>query len=48
MENALRTLEDVPLKGLNLRLEKVGIFGIYGVLFGTLGLYHVGLKILCS
>ncbi len=23
MENALRTLEEVPLKGLNLRLEKV-------------------------
>jgi hypothetical protein len=23
MENALRTLEDVPLKGLTLRLEKV-------------------------
>lgn len=32
MEAALRTLEDIPLKGLNLRLQKVEPFLI--VVFG--------------
>ena len=37
MENALRTLEDIPLKGLDLKLEKVHYLTTIQVLLLILG-----------
>ncbi len=43
MENALRTLEDVPLKGIRVRLEKVlELFLVEKLEISNCAIAHVG------